>query len=129
MRTDVVFDTERRLKNPCPMVGSPDTLGRGDWIEWEMSSGSTDRGRIIGIVKPNDECQEYFCVAWHIRSGGISERWILPKYVTAGFRGRDVSLFLEKVNWLYSDDFLKTPPEIARQVWDLEYKDLVKGIE
>ena len=121
MRTDVMVDVVKRLRLPrmCALTpGELSTAGRGDLVQWEMDpeSDETMFGRVIGVVRCPVSGDDFLCVACMRLAGWVGEQWVAPKRVIKCVEAD--SAFAAKAMWLFGDEFLNTPANLARQVFD-----------
>lgn len=122
MRTDVTVDTIESIRCPqIPLIGAgrPPHVTRGDWIEWR-TGGLHCVGRVIGtVVNPDDE-ETYIVVAMQMLGGCVCERWVKPGWVFNTARNS----YEEKRHWISGDDFLDTPPDVARDAFNLTVEEM-----
>jgi len=130
--------TDRKIKTqfmirleqiPISCAGRSPYAKRGTYVEYEIECKEGDkiltpiygRGRVIGLT--TDECDiQFLVVAQFNFMGLIYERWIRPKYVIDA--AESSNLFSDKASWFFSDDFLSTDVDIARQAFDLSAAQL-----
>lgn len=120
MRTDVKIQAEfnevRVPQIPLCSGGRPSYVTRGDFIEW----GAGFRGRIVGLVKEAgdlDVKENHLVTVMIMLSGCCCERWVKASEVTNSARGRKSlqgGAMVKKGAWFYSDGFLNTPVDSAR---------------
>lgn len=134
MRTDVTVITKGHRK--CHRAtGSLNKYGqaeRGDWVTSRNNSNKEIRGiinhdklmhcRVIGFVKADG--REWLCCVYMQTGGHLHECWIDPDDVVEIRDGKNC-LYGDKAKWFYSDEFLATPVDKARNVSELLYEDLI----
>ena len=126
MRTDVTVQTEGEVRcSEIPLLspGRPSSVKRGDWVQWQI--GTHDRtGRVIGFVSPPEEPDKtYLVVAWLMLGGTVCENWVDPDLVVDTALGDN--LFEDKANWLFGEDFHRTPVDKARQCFQLYLSEML----
>ena len=122
MRTDVTVDTTRSIRCPqIPLIGAgrPSHVTRGDWIEWE-TGGLHCMGRVIGTVVNPDDNEDYIVIAMQMLGGCVCERWAKPEWVfnTAFGGASHGNEMMAKRKWLAGDEFMDTPPDVARDAFN-----------
>lgn len=128
MRTNVTVDTTRSVRcHQMPIIGAgrPPYVTRGDWVEWK-TGGLRCMGRVIGIVVDPDDKEIYIVVAMQMLGGCICERWAKPEWVynTAYGGASHHNVMMAKRKWLAGDEFLETPPDIARDAFNLTVEEM-----
>jgi hypothetical protein len=122
MRTDVIVVTEGRHRVPQIPTFSPGRkhyVERGDMVEWYISN-IHHVGRVIGFTTDKDDENKLYIVVAHIIQDLVAERWVEPKDVHDCY---SVSHY-QKMQWLFSDNFLKTDVDKARQCWELTVEQM-----
>lgn len=125
MRTDVTVKTKGYLKC-CRATGSLNKHGmaeRGDWVTSRNSSHNRlMHCRVVGFVVADG--REWLCCVYMQTGGHLHECWIDPDDVVEIRDGKNC-LYRDKAKWFYSDEFLDTPVDKARNVSELLYEDLI----
>jgi hypothetical protein len=119
MRTDCQIDTtaEARCKQiPIHSPGRNAFAKRGDLVWWGIKGHEAHHvGRVIGVVTAHDLPHPYLCVAMLL--GDVAcEHWVNPDDV---IDCRSILCGHDKLQWLFGPAFLSTPPDKARQCYEL----------
>lgn len=137
MRTDCTIDLEGELRLPNIPIGSPGRRAwakRGDVVEYRVGptgpgeSSWSFIGRVIGIVNAHDLREPHLCVAMLLRGSESCEMWITPSQVVDCYDLENVHTGV-KALWLFSDAFLKTPVDMARNCHSYPTTELLNGGE
>lgn len=83
-------------------------------------------GRIIGTVVNPDDNEDYIVVAMQMLGGCVCERWVKPEWVrnTAWGGASHGNLMMAKRKWLAGDEFMETPPDVARDAFNLTVAEM-----
>ena len=125
MRTDCKIDENKSLRLdqiPLCSAGRPTHAKRGMFIEWSDGGVTTRMGRIIGVVTADDVDKPMFCVAMFLR-GDVCERWVAAADVLDAWTGDGM---FEKTAWFFGNDFVNTPPRLARRIFDMTIETVME---
>jgi len=125
MRTDVKIKTTGKVRIPSIPISSPGRapfIERGDFIIADIGS-HLYYGRVIGFVTNPDDHKDYIVVVTHTPTGSIWEQWVEPHQVVDASYSI-CGLYESKMRWFYSKDFLRTPPDVARNASNLMYESI-----
>ena len=126
MRTDVKiikdFEPVWCIQVPMHSPGRTLHVQRGDFIEWQYSDdGYAFKGRVLALTENG-----FLVVIMQLLSGTVYERWVKPEWVVNTHRSENT--YTDKVKWLYSEEFLQTPLNVARCCGDITYKQIKESI-
>ncbi len=124
MRTDVQVTTQghRKCRRATGSLNKHGMAERGDWITAHAGALEPRYCRIIGFVKADG--REWLCCVYMQTGGHLHECWIDPDDVVEIRDGKNC-LYGDKAKWFYSNEFLATPVDKARNVSELLYEDLI----
>lgn len=128
-RTDCKIRLSGELRVPqIPIIGAgrPSYVKRGDYLRYRMPGGADPEywGRVVGFVTADNIKGEHIIIVMMMLGGCMCERWVDPEWVYDTASSDGVKIFREKIEWFYSDDFLWTPQEVARQCYDLTVEQI-----
>lgn len=121
MRTDVKVRRVGNVRLPnIPLVGSrPAYTSVGDMLQFRISNHD-HLGRVVGFVNPPEDPENTFIVVLLLSvQGVVYERWVLPADVVDCGSLLTLRSYYDKLRWYFSEDFEDTPPDLARNAFNL----------
>ena len=126
MRTDVKVRRSGEVRLPnIPLVGSRKSwASAGDFIQFKVG-GYDNFGRVIGFVNPPEDPNSTLIVVLMLSSTGcLWERWVRPEDVVDCSGFLTLRTYYAKLQWYFSEAFEMTPPDVARNAFNLTVDEL-----